>query len=285
MSLKEKQMSHELRSWCETEQTDPHHAIILLGVPSDTDVAFIEDTVQAIKIFGRVRAHATKGGLTPDTLQVLCECQEKICPTQVPTEVLPSSGNTWNILVAADDEPIGDEFQEKLNRFLSQEGKTMSDLQGLVYPLVSGMTSPEAIIRAVRELLEKTPKPVSDGQAYRCLRIFSGVVPTAVGEESSENWLEQARLMVMECDFSVKEKQKRIVESLKEPALEVVKAVRGNNPKATALEYLEALESVFSTSESGEDLYFAFRLLRQEPGETLSDFLRRLERSLTLVVK
>lgn len=278
-------MSHAFRSWCETEQIDPQHAILLLGVPSDTDVAFIEDTVQAVKIFGRVRARATKEGLTPDTLQVLCECREKFCPTQVPTEVFPSSGNAWNILVAADDEPVGDVFQEKLNRFLSQEGKTMSDLHGLVNPLVSGMTSPEAIIRAVGELLEKTSKPVSDGQAYRRLRIFSGVVPTPVGEESSENWLEQARLMIMECDCSTKEKRKRIVESLKGPALDVVKAVRGDNPEATALEYLEALESVFSTSESGEDLYFAFRLLRQEPGEALSDFLRRLERSLTLVVK
>ncbi len=211
--------------------------------------------------------------------------EKKICPTQVPSDVLPSSGNAWKILIAKDDEPVGDVFQEKLAQFLSKEGKTMSDLQGLVNPLVSGMTSPEAIIRAVGELLEKTSKPVSDGQAYRCLRIFSGVVPTPVGEESNENWLEQARLMVTECDCSAKEKRKRIVESLMGTALEVVKAVRGDNPEATALEYIEDLEIAFSTSESGEDLYFAFRLPRQEPGEALSDFLRRLERSLALVVK
>lgn len=133
---------------------------------------------------------------------------QKICPTQVPSEVLPSLGNAWKILVAADDEPIGDVFQEKLAQFLSTEVETMSDLQGLVNPLVSGMTSPEAIIRAVGELLEKTSKPVSDGQTYRRLRIFSGVVPTPVVEESSENWLEQARLMVTECDCSAKEKRK-----------------------------------------------------------------------------
>lgn len=80
MSLKEKQMSHAFRSWCETEQPDPQHAIILLGVPSDTDVAFIEDTVQAVKIFGRVRARATKEGLTPDTLQVLCVEKKFVLP-------------------------------------------------------------------------------------------------------------------------------------------------------------------------------------------------------------
>ncbi len=52
-----------------------------------------------------------------------------------------------------------------------------------------------------------------------------------------------------------------------------------------ARQYLEALESTFGSLESGEDLYFAFRLLRQRPGESLSDFLRRIEKSLTKVVQ
>lgn len=38
-------------------------------------------------------------------------------------------------------------------------------------------------------------------------------------------------------------------------------------------------------AESGDDLYFAFRLLQQQPGEKLSDFLRRLERCLSKVVQ
>lgn len=285
MADKAQEGSSEFHRWCESEKVDPQYAILLLGVPSDTDVAEIEDTVQTIKSFGRVRARATKEGATPDTIQVLCECREKISASQVPSEVLPVSGGAWKILVALDGEPDVDVFQEKLVQFLSQEGKSMSDLQGVVNPLLSGMTSPENIIRAIGELLEKTSKPPSDGQAYRRLRIFSGTVPTPAGEESSENWLEQAKLMVTECECSAKEKRKRVVESLKGPALELVKAVREDNPDATAQEYLEALESAFSTSESGEDLYFAFRLLRQEPGEILSDFLRRLERSLTLVIK
>ncbi len=47
----------------------------------------------------------------------------------------------------------------------------------------------------------------------------------------------------------------------------------------------EALESTFGTPVSEEDLYFAFRGLQQQSGEKLSDFLRRLERSLTKVVQ
>lgn len=75
------------------------------------------------------------------------------------------------------------------------------------------------------------------------------------------------------------------MESLKGPALDIVKAVRFSSPDADALQYIEALESTFGTSESGEDLYFAFCLLRQCPGEALSDFLRRVEKSLTKVVQ
>lgn len=75
------------------------------------------------------------------------------------------------------------------------------------------------------------------------------------------------------------------MESLKGPALEIGKAVRAINPEATPEEYLEALESAFGTAESGDDLYFAFRLMQQQQGEKLSDFLRQLERSLVKVVQ
>ncbi|KAL1249378.1 hypothetical protein QQF64_020383 [Cirrhinus molitorella] len=48
---------------------------------------------------------------------------------------------------------------------------------------------------------------------------------------------------------------------------------------------LRDLEGAFGTPESGKDLYFAFRLLRQNPGEALSDFLKRMEKSLTRVAQ
>uniref|UniRef100_A0A3B3H718 Uncharacterized protein n=1 Tax=Oryzias latipes TaxID=8090 RepID=A0A3B3H718_ORYLA len=57
------------------------------------------------------------------------------------------------------------------------------------------------------------------------------------------------------------------------------------DPEAKPTVYLEALESSFGTAESGDDLYFAFRLMQQQPTEKLSDFLRRLERALSKVVQ
>lgn len=81
--------------------------------------------------------------------------------------------------------------------------------------------------------------------------------------------------MLDECDGTVKEKKKRIVESVRGPAFEIIQAVRYNDSDASPEEYLVALENAFGITKSGEDLYFAFRSMQQKSGERLSDFLRR----------
>ncbi|KAL6470660.1 hypothetical protein MHYP_G00217790 [Metynnis hypsauchen] len=97
--------------------------------------------------------------------------------------------------------------------------------------------------------------------------------------------MEQATLLIEESDCSGKEKKQRIIESLKGPALEIVRALRFTNPEATPGEYLDALNRAFGSAESGEDLYFSFRLVQQKSGEKLSDFVRRLEPLLARVVQ
>lgn len=141
----------------------------------------------------------------------------------------------------------------------------------------------ESIIRALGDVVEKIAKPSMDSSGYRRLRVFSGVLPTPAGE--FDYWIEQARLMVDEGNLSTKEKRRRIIESLKGPALEVVKAARIADENVGPAECLNALESAFGTAETGEDLYFSFRFMQQKQGEKLSDFLRRLEQALTKVIK
>ncbi|XP_037395031.1 paraneoplastic antigen Ma3-like [Pygocentrus nattereri] len=76
-----------------------------------------------------------------------------------------------------------------------------------------------------------------------------------------------------------------IIESLKGPGLEIVRALRFTDPEAKPGEYLDALNCAFGSAESGEDLYFSFRLIQQKSGEKLSDFARRLEPFLARVVQ
>ena len=159
----------------------------------------------------------------------------------------------------------------------------MEDLHSLFNTTGQQPPSPtESILRALGDLIDKTKSPSEQG-SYRRLRLFSGTMPTPASEEQFEHWIEQARLMVEECDCSPKEKRRRLMESLKGSALEIVKAARASNPDVGPELCLEALEHVFGSAESADDLYFAFRLLQQHSGEKLSDFWRRLARSLDKV--
>lgn len=142
----------------------------------------------------------------------------------------------------------------------------------------------EAIIRAVGELIVRTNKQ-PESHPYRRLRTFSGVIPTPAGKEALDIWLKQATLLVEEGECSDKEKRRRILESLKGPALEIIQAVRLIQPDASSQDYIEAIETIFGRVESAEELYLSFRALHQQPGEHLSEFLRRSERSLVKVVQ
>ncbi|KAL7868663.1 hypothetical protein SRHO_G00100470 [Serrasalmus rhombeus] len=205
--------SVELRNWCRGEGLDIKHVFMLTGVPEDTDVAYIEETMQSIKALGKL---------------------------------------------SISDEPSSstEDFTQKLSRLLREEGKTWSGIPALHALSSSHVSSPESIIQAVGDLLEKASKPSCESSAYKRLRTFSGTSPTPAGEETLENWLEQAKLMVEECGCPDREKHRRIVESLKSPALGIFQAVKAANPEASPMEYVEAIESSFGSMESGEDLYF-----------------------------
>lgn len=223
-----------------------------------------------------------------DELMVLCECKEKVTETQsIPPEVVPVEGSKAWPMYTVTESPAAtsDDFNSKLSALLAAEGRTMGDVQALCTGPESAPSSVESIIRAVGDLLDKTGKPLPESGGHRRLCVFSGTVPTPAGEEQFDHWMEQAYLMVEESDCPPKEKRRRIMESLKGQALEVVKAVRLSDPNVTTEKCLEALESAFGLAESGDDLYFSFRLQRQLPGEKLSEFLRRLERCLSKVVQ
>lgn len=57
-----------------------------------------------------------------------------------------------------------------------------------------------------------------------------------------------------------------------------------SDPDVSPNKCLEVLENAFGLAESGDDLYFAFRM-QQQPGDKLSDFLKRFERCLSKVIE
>ncbi|XP_038135153.1 uncharacterized protein LOC119779547 [Cyprinodon tularosa] len=271
-----------LLNWCQGEGVDPTHALIVKSVPKDALNEAIEGHLNAIKCLGRVKV---KGRMfDPETrgLVVLCACSQTVNIDAIPPEVRPEEGDPWQLSI-----PLDSSAQSVVPPDTPIAMSTDSDAGVAGTPDTSSPSDPHftALLKTVGDILEKVPRPIApENTAFRRLRPFSGTAPTPNGEENLDTWLMQARLMVDECECSASEKRKRIIESLKGPALEIAQAVRSSDPQATPQDYLGALEQAFGSSESGEDLYYAFRALRQHAGERLSDFLRRMEHALTKVV-
>uniref|UniRef100_A0A667YF70 CCHC-type domain-containing protein n=1 Tax=Myripristis murdjan TaxID=586833 RepID=A0A667YF70_9TELE len=272
--------------WCRGEGLEETHALMTI-IPEDVEITKVEETLHTIKCLGKVRVRGRNFSARLNRRMVLCESREEVKDDIVPSEVVPiDGGEAWPIIIIGSTEAqaAAEEFNNKLKGLLQAEGKTMEDLKSLFPSAPPPTNSTESILRAVGDFLDKTTKP-SDGGSYCRLRMFSGVLPTPPGEEPLDHWLEQAWLMVEETDCSDREKRRRLMASLKGSALEIAKAVRHANPDASPKDCLEALESAFGSAESGDDLYIAFRLMQQQKGEKLSDFLRRLERSLAKVIQ
>lgn len=256
----------ELRGWCRGETLDEAHALMVV-TQEDVSTDDIEETMHSVKCLGRVHVRGRIFNVQHNKYHVLCECKEIVQGDLVPPEVFPiEGGEPWRVIIADPKAPVS--------------GPSFTETQSAENP---SMSSTEAILRAVSDLLDKTSR--SDHGSYRRLRVFSGVFPTPAGEEQFEHWLSQARLMVEECDSSPKEKRRRLMEGLRGPALDIITSARASDPEVSPEDCLEALEHAFGTAESGEELYFAFRLLQQRSCEKLSDFLRRLEQSLGRVVQ
>ncbi|XP_041837251.1 uncharacterized protein LOC121637270 [Melanotaenia boesemani] len=280
------QLLVELLNWVTDAKVDPANALILSNVPTEASVADITESLEAVKVLGRVRYTSRKLVSQLQQDMTLCMCQNPVDPKTAPPEIYPlSGGNPWKVTLLTHAIAPPEDFTLKVMNLLQSEGKSLTDLQSLIEPSIPAQSDPTSIIRAVGELLEKTMRPPPDNNTFRKLRVFSGVIPTPAGEETLENWIEQAQLMLDECDGSVREKKKRILESVKGPAFEIVQAVRYNDADARPEDYLAALENAFGTTKSGEDFYFAFRSMQQKSGERLSDYLRRLEKALSKAVQ
>ncbi|XP_063797742.1 paraneoplastic antigen Ma3-like [Pseudophryne corroboree] len=119
---------------------------------------------------------------------------------------------------------------------------------------------------------------------YRRLRIFSGIIPVPTGEETYDTWRETAVQHSEEWQCPEHIKKQRIVESLWGPAMGVVQATRRSTKTATLKDYIEALDFSFGTLEDVGDLLARLTCTYQEPGETLTQYIYRVDRLLYKIV-
>ncbi|XP_070411396.1 zinc finger CCHC domain-containing protein 18-like [Nothobranchius furzeri] len=114
------------------------------------------------------------------------------------------------------------------------------------------------------------------------IRSFSGRTPKPANESDYESWRTQINLLLADKNLSTLTVNRRIMESLLIPAAELVK---GLEPDTSPAVLLRVLDAAFGTMQDGEELFTQFLNTLQNPGEGPSNYLQRLQRKLTVVVK
>jgi len=74
----------ELSKWCKEKDIEEKRGLLIIGVPTQTDVMFIEETVQTLKSFGRVRVRDQVlvlfwGSVNAEKLLIQLEFQQNYC--------------------------------------------------------------------------------------------------------------------------------------------------------------------------------------------------------------
>lgn len=269
--------------WSREENVPLPQAIVISGVPLDTENDFILKVLNTVKVFGRSQIRGRRGDTTGRKCFILVQTSTDLESLTVPSEIgIEGEAGPWTVHIVKSliAQPESD-FHSKLLALMQQEGKTLSDVKSIVSDAPG--QNPDMnmdLVTAIGRLVDKCCQGPTDGPSYRKLRLFSGTKPVPAGEEEYDAWMEQATQMISEWQCSDAVKKQRIVESLKGPAADIVRFLKVSNSLASATDYLTALETVYGTTENGPDLMAKFRHTYQEEGEKLSVFLYRLDKLL-----
>ncbi|XP_033057336.1 LOW QUALITY PROTEIN: zinc finger CCHC domain-containing protein 12 [Trachypithecus francoisi] len=127
--------------------------------------------------------------------------------------------------------------------------------------------------------------PIMASMADRNMKLFSGRVVPAQGEETFENWLTQVNGVLPDWSMSEEEKLKRLMKTLRGPAREVMRVLQATNPNLSVADFLRAMKLVFGESESSVTAHGKFFNTLQAQGEKTFLYVIRLEVQLQNAIK
>lgn len=277
-----------LEDWCRGMDVSPRKALLIAGIPPTCTVAEIEEALRAglaplgeYRLLGRMFRRVENWnvalvGLTEDTSHAL-----------VPKDI-PGKGGVWRVIFKPPDPD--NEFLSRLNAFLEGEGTTLGELTRALgygndpFDLDQGRI-PEIQAPWLAQVLGEALQPALQYLRYKKLRVFSGSVPPEPGEQEFESWLFHTTQMVTTWQVSDAEKRRRLLESLRGPAFEVIRVLKISNPSITVAECLQALEQVFGVTDNPRELQVKYLTTYQKDEEKLSAYVLRLEPLLQKLVE
>ncbi|XP_007539134.1 paraneoplastic antigen-like protein 5 [Erinaceus europaeus] len=270
-----------LEDWCKGMDMDPRKGLLVLGIPVECSEAEIRETLRiglhplcSYRMLGRMFRRQD------NTKVVFIELADNVNYSMVPTKI-QGRGGTWDVVVKPrNSDP---EFINRLNNFLKDEGRRLSDVAQIL-----GLRPPEKSTAEVHPRAQGGPVVLQMPQEslwYRKLPVFSGNSFPGPDEEAFDVWLEQVTETMRLWQVSEPEKRRRLIESLRGPALSVVRVLRSSNDSITVDQCLAALMQIFG--DRGDQKTFQLRFLHTFPraGEKASAFLLRLEPLLQKAVQ
>ncbi|XP_063786096.1 paraneoplastic antigen Ma1 homolog [Pseudophryne corroboree] len=278
----------DISAWCCSKGKDPKKCLSVVG--DFTEFSDEEIIEKLARLYGIIKPRIVDkwiGGLGKTTA-VLIETDRELDVEVIPSVVVANEeiGRRWSIMwpniqskeVTGTSTPITVSPPSNPNRGEeSGEGRNV-DTHNI--SANAGNNQFETVMDRVVTQLERWHYEGS----YRRLRVFSGITPVPLGEETYEAWKEAAVQQTEEWQCPDRIKRQRVVESLRGPAMGIIQAARRSNPNATLETYFESLDYAYGTLEDVGELTSRLYHTLQESGEKLSTFLIRLDKLLYKIV-
>lgn len=261
-----------LEDWCKGMDLDLRKVLLIVGIPVECDEAEIQETVKAsLEVLCNYRILGRMFRREDNAKAVFIELAEVVDFTVIPSQI-PGRGGAWEVVVQPRNPD--DEFLTRLSYFLKGEGRRMVDVaQTLGYTAAPEGLEP-GIFPQVKPIVLQ---PLKESMWYRKLKVFSGSSFPGPGEESFEVWLEQVTEIMQVWQVSEIEKRRRLLESLRGPALSIIRVLRAHNDTMTVEQCLDALKQIFGSKEDHRTAQLKFLQAFQLSREKTSVFLLRLE--------
>ncbi|XP_063794606.1 paraneoplastic antigen Ma1 homolog [Pseudophryne corroboree] len=274
----------DISSWCRSKGVDAQKSLSILGNFMEI---IDEDIVSEVKkMYGIKQPYIVDKwkGINDDICAILISNDNQLDASVIPANILieKAPGKKWKIMW-----PV-DKYVDGGQKTLMQEDSKIESISAGCYPNNSNTSEKELLDKdnidpQVENLMDKVVNHFERWHyegGYRRLRIFSGVTPVPTGEESYEVWREAAVQHSEEWRCPEHIKKQRIVESLRGPAMGIIHATRRSNNQATLKDYFEALDYSFGTLEDVGDILSRLNQTYQEPNETLTNYIYRLDKIL-----
>ncbi|XP_059583237.1 modulator of apoptosis 1-like [Alligator mississippiensis] len=263
----------ELLQWCMELQVSPGRVIVISNIPKGLSAEAIQDLLRGPSRCLRLcQVRGVRPDGRGDYQMAVCELTTAVDALHVPRMLEVTDKEVWAVtLVGGGLVPhpdSGGESEEPPSRG-AEDPVPAAPGESEVGSRAPDPEWAKALGKALKEALQPSPESV----AYKRLHIFSEKDPLSRGEETFEAWHSHVTETLASWAVSEEEKRRQLLESLRDPAFEVVQMIKQENSNISVLQCLELLSSVFGKSVQAEALFLEFNKTYQQKGETASAYI------------